>query len=75
MESVGSRPYKYNQDVYVDENGVATFRDVPYGRYNVHVSWTGDSLSSPSWAHDKAQVELSGKEADIVVTLRKNLPK
>ena len=75
MESVGSQPYKFAQDAYLDENGVATFRYVPYGSYNVRVLWTGGNLSNPLWTHDKVQVELSGKEADTVVTLRKNLPK
>jgi hypothetical protein len=75
IESVGSQPYKYGNSAYLDEDGVATFRYVPYGSYNVRVLWAGDNLSNPLWTHDKVQVELSGKEADAVVTLRKNLPK
>ena len=75
MGSVGSQPYEYAEDARLDENGVATFRYVPYGRYNVRVLWTADNLSNPAWTHDKVQVELNGKEADTVVTLRRDLPK
>jgi hypothetical protein len=75
MESVGSQPYKFGNSAYLDEDGVATFWYVPYGRYNVRVLWTGDDLRNPSWTHDRVEVQLSGKEADSVVTLRRNLQK
>jgi len=75
MDSVGSSPYPYAQTAQLDENDVASFGYVPYGRYDVYVLLTGVDSTKPSWTHDKVQVQLNGKEADTVVTLRRTLQK
>jgi hypothetical protein len=75
VDSAARPLYPYAQTAQLDEKNVASFRYVPYGRYDVYVLLTGEDARNPSWTHDAVQVELSGKEADTVVTLRRNLPK
>jgi hypothetical protein len=72
MDSVGTPPYHYAQTAHLDEKNVASFEFVPYGRYDVYVSLTGEDSSKPSWTHDEVQVQLDGNKAETVVALRRN---
>ena len=71
MDSVGSAPYHYAQTAHLDEKNMASFEFVPYGRYDVYVSLTGEDSSKPSWTHDEVQVQLDGNKAETVVALRR----
>lgn len=64
-------PFAHSQTVQIDDKNVASFDSVPYGNYNVYVMLTGEDLTTPSWTHEKVQVELNGNQAEAVVKLQK----
>lgn len=72
MDSVGSAPYQYAQTAHLDDKNVASFECVPYGRYGVYVSLTGEDATKPSWTHDEVRIQLDGNKAETVVALRRN---
>jgi hypothetical protein len=69
LETPGSSPFKFGTQSSADSNGVATFKQIPYGHYNVSVGLYDENLLKPSWTHDDATVTLDGPTADLSVQM------
>lgn len=72
LETPGSSPFRFGTQTSVDSNGVATFKQIPWGRYNVSVGLYNEDLEKPSWIHDDATVTLDGATAELSIQMRKN---
>lgn len=72
LETPGSSPFRFGTETSADSNGVATFKQIPYGRYNVSVGLYNENLQTPSWTHDYAIVTLDGPTADLSIQMYQN---
>jgi hypothetical protein len=73
LETPGSSPFSsYGTTAELDSSGVATFKWVPYGNYNVSVGLYEEDLSRPSWTHDDASVTLDSADAERSVRMHRN---
>lgn len=74
LETPGSSPFRFTTQTDVDSNGVATFKQIPWGRYNVSVGLYNEDVEKPSWVHDDATVTLDGPTAELSIQMHKNNP-
>lgn len=72
LETPGSSPFRFGTQTSVDSDGVATFKQIPWGRYNVSVGLYNEDIEKPSWVHDDATVTLDGATAELSIQMRKN---
>ena len=71
-ETPGSSPFHHASTTKVDSDGVARFKQMPYGRYTVWVGMDRENLAKPSWVHDDAEVILDSAYAEVSVQMRRN---
>jgi hypothetical protein len=72
LETPGSSPFRFGTQISVDSNGVAIFKQIPWGRYNVSVGLYDENLEKPSWTHDDATVTLDGASAELSIQMHKS---
>jgi hypothetical protein len=72
LENPGSSPFQFGTEKSADSDGVATFKQIPYGHYNVSVGLYNENLEKPSWTHDDATVTLDGPTAELSIQMYQN---
>lgn len=72
LETPGSSPFRFATQTSVDSYGVATFKQIPWGHYNVSVGLYDEDLEKPSWTHDDATVTLDGTTAELSIRMYRN---
>jgi hypothetical protein len=70
-ETPGSSPYHHASTTKVDSDGVARFKQMPYGRYTVWVGMDGEDISKPSWMHDDIEVTLGSTNPEVSVQMHR----
>jgi len=74
LNTPGSSPFAIARMAPVASNGIAEFKMVPYGRYDVEFVPSGVDLARPTWTQDDTEVQLAGPQAETTLHVRKKTP-